>query len=591
MARAFANDDYILLAESAAFAVSPTTISTDQSSYNSGSTITVSYAGLPGNLHDWIAIAPAGSPNDSVLAFVFTNGQTSGTATFSAPAAGSYVARAFANDDYILLAESAAFTVACDDLGDDLDGSVQLHQRFHHHRHVRGVARQPPRLDRDRTGRFPQHLRPGVRLHERSDQRHRHFLCPGRRLLRGARVRQRRLHTARRERGVHRQRGAAATTISTDQSSYSSGSTITVTYAGLPGNMHDWIAIAPAGSPNTSVLAFVFTNGQTSGTATFSAPAAGTYVARAFAERRLHLLAGERGVHRRGATSATISTDQSSYTSGATITVTYAGLPGNAARLDRDRARRFPQHLRPGVRVHERSDQRHRHFHCPGQRLLRGARVRQRQLHTARRERDVHRQRGPSRDDLHGSVELRQRCHHHRDVRGVARQREGLDRDRTGRLPQHLRPAFVFTNGQTSGTATFTAPAAGSYVARAFANDDFILLAESAAFTVTAAPRRDDLHGSIDLCHRRHHHRHVRGVARQPERLDRDRTGRFPQHLRRRVRRSRSVRPAAPPPSLDPATASTWRARSPTTTTYCWPRARCSRCAATRAARSASSPR
>ena len=77
------------------------TISTNQSTYTSGATITVTYAGLPGNLHDWIAIAPAGSPNTSVLAFVFTNGQTSGTATFSAPAAGSYVARAFANDDYI----------------------------------------------------------------------------------------------------------------------------------------------------------------------------------------------------------------------------------------------------------------------------------------------------------------------------------------------------------------------------------------------------------------------------------------------------------------------------------------------------------
>jgi hypothetical protein len=112
VARAFANDDYILLAESAPFSVSVSggaTVSTDHASYAAGATVTVTYAGLPGSFHDWIAIAPAGSPNTSVVAFVFANGQTSGTATFSAPTGGTYVARAFANDDYILLAESAPF--------------------------------------------------------------------------------------------------------------------------------------------------------------------------------------------------------------------------------------------------------------------------------------------------------------------------------------------------------------------------------------------------------------------------------------------------------------------------------------------------
>jgi hypothetical protein len=94
-------------------------ISTDRSSYAPGSIVTVTYAKLPGNMHDWIAIAPAGSPNTSVLAFVFAFGQTSGTATFSAPVDGVYVARAFANDDYILLAQSAAFTV-CGDTGGTL---------------------------------------------------------------------------------------------------------------------------------------------------------------------------------------------------------------------------------------------------------------------------------------------------------------------------------------------------------------------------------------------------------------------------------------------------------------------------------------
>ena len=46
-------------------------------------------------------------------------------------------------------------------------------------------------------------------------------------------------------------------------------------------------------------------------------------------------------------------------------------------------------------------------------------------------------------------------------------------------------PTFVFTNGQTSGTATFTVSTPGLYVARAFINDSFDLAAESAPFTVS----------------------------------------------------------------------------------------------------------
>ena len=53
----------------------------------------------------------AGAPSTSYLSYVFTWGQTAGTATFDAPAVGSYVARAFPNNTYEVLAESG-FTVA-----------------------------------------------------------------------------------------------------------------------------------------------------------------------------------------------------------------------------------------------------------------------------------------------------------------------------------------------------------------------------------------------------------------------------------------------------------------------------------------------
>jgi hypothetical protein len=45
------------------------------------------------------------------------------------------------------------------------------------------------------------------------------------------------------------------------------------------------------------------------------------------------------------------------------------------------------------------------------------------------------------------------------------------------------------TNGQTSGTATITAPNfAGSYVVRVHVNGTTVVSARSAAFTVAAAP-------------------------------------------------------------------------------------------------------
>jgi hypothetical protein len=154
---------------------------------------------LPGNPKDWISLAPAGSPDTTWVAWVFTGGQISGTATFSAPhQSGSYVARAFLNNTWTRLAESASFTV-----------TVPI----------------------------------------------------------------------------------TTSTISTDQSSYAADATVTVTYAGLPGNVEDWISLAPAGSPDTTWVAWVFTGGQTSGTAIFSAPLqTGSYVARAFLNNTWTLL-------------------------------------------------------------------------------------------------------------------------------------------------------------------------------------------------------------------------------------------------------------------------------------------------------------
>jgi hypothetical protein len=114
VARTYAPNTYFVSGQSAPFDVTagPTvTLMTDMPSYTAGQTITVSWSNTPGNANDWISIAPAGSPDSTVVRWVYTGGQASGSFAFEGVTAGSYVARAFLNNQYIKLGESAAFPV------------------------------------------------------------------------------------------------------------------------------------------------------------------------------------------------------------------------------------------------------------------------------------------------------------------------------------------------------------------------------------------------------------------------------------------------------------------------------------------------
>ena len=383
VARAFSNDTFTLLAESAPFAVVPAPISTDKSSYASGSTITVTYSGLPGNPTDWIAIAAAGSANTSFVAFVYTNGQTSGTATFTAPTAGSYVARSFVNDTFTLFAESSVFTVApvvsTDSAAYATGATVTVTYAGLPGNYNDWIAIAPAGSD---NMTFLAFVYTGGQMSGTAT-----FTAPAPGSY-VARAFVNDTFTLLAESAAFTT--APAPTISTDSASYASGATITVTYSGLPGNVHDWIAIAAAGSPNTSFVAYVYTNGATSGTATFTAPAGGSFVARAFSNDTFNLIV-ESASFTVVAAPAAISTDSGSYAPGATITVTYSGLPGN----------------------------------------------------------------------MHDWIAIA--------AAGSA---------------NTSFVAWTYTNGATSGMATFPAGASGLYVARAFTNDTFDLAAESAVFTV-----------------------------------------------------------------------------------------------------------
>jgi hypothetical protein len=90
----------------------PVTISTDKSIYVLGSTITVSYAGLPGDPGDSIQLGLVTDPDNQFSAIAPTNSQMSGTATFTASLLGSLDARAYIyNGTSVTVVRSAAFMV------------------------------------------------------------------------------------------------------------------------------------------------------------------------------------------------------------------------------------------------------------------------------------------------------------------------------------------------------------------------------------------------------------------------------------------------------------------------------------------------
>ncbi|MGC4118188.1 MAG: lamin tail domain-containing protein [Myxococcales bacterium] len=115
--RYFSNNSFNLVAESPTFTVSTevhtTTVTTDKTSYYPTDAVVVNWSNAPAGSTDWIAIAPQGSDKYGLSAWMYTGGTASGSATVSMGLpVGTYVARYFKNDSYVLEAEGAAFTVA-----------------------------------------------------------------------------------------------------------------------------------------------------------------------------------------------------------------------------------------------------------------------------------------------------------------------------------------------------------------------------------------------------------------------------------------------------------------------------------------------
>jgi hypothetical protein len=330
VARAFLDDGYELIDESDPFTVaSPSAgnVTTDLPSYAVSQPIQVSWTGLPGNQNDWIAIATAGSPDTSVIAYVYTAGQAAGNTTFAGlSTAGNYVVRVFANDTYEKLGE-AAFTVTGGTFGSvstdkanySFDDNVVVTWSGLPGNANDWIAIAPQGSSATTVTRWV--YTAGVANGSFA------FEAPS---TGGTYVARAFVNDSYEIVGESAAFGVGLS-VSTSKTSYTTAEAVVVSWENLPTNQFDWVAIAPAGSSLSTVTTWVYTNGVSTGQNTFGMLAAGSYVARAFLDNSYTLLDETTPFTvAPGGGTVTVSTDAAMYTAGQDITVTWSGLPGNA---------------------------------------------------------------------------------------------------------------------------------------------------------------------------------------------------------------------------------------------------------------------
>ena len=127
---------------------------------------------------------------------------------------------------------------------------------------------------------------------------------------------------------------AQSVRITTDLRRYGSGYPVPVTFAGLPGNAADKIALAPAGSPASTITTWIYAQQQRRGTYTFGAVPDGSYVARIIENGAILAESASFAVGRVGV--ASLASDQMFYSlipNGTGVQITFAGLPASGATI------------------------------------------------------------------------------------------------------------------------------------------------------------------------------------------------------------------------------------------------------------------
>jgi len=280
-ARAYSDNSFGIIATST-FTVSGATVSTDKAIYSPGDTVQVTWAGMPGNQQDWVAVANAGAAPGQVAQWTYINGAASGTHGFTGLALGSYEAQMYFDNTNTQLATSN-FTIAAANVSIASDQTT-----YGVNAPIKLSWTGMPGNQKDWIGITPANSPPDTNIvawtyiNGVTDGS---YTFPG--LNAGDYIGRAYLNndtSVLATTGQFTVSSATVTpTISTNASNYLTNAPITVSWSGLPGNNTDWIAIAAAGSADSSVLEWQYTNGATSGSIQFNGFSAnGGYEARAY---------------------------------------------------------------------------------------------------------------------------------------------------------------------------------------------------------------------------------------------------------------------------------------------------------------------
>jgi hypothetical protein len=327
------------------------TVSVDQTSYLSTTAITVTFAGMPGNPDDWIAIAPGCSPTTTYSGWASTAGAINGTVTITAPSgAGAYVARAFPANTFSLIAESSSFPVSGYGVFTNKSSYVRGEQIILEYAGLPGNANGNPTewifiappgssattkvtsVGTDRDGNGSTAFTSAA------------ISTTGTYVARAINTATNTIQFESAPFAVTTGTVPPTPTLSPNATTYAAGATISVSYANLPDSPNGFIVLTPSlqqdynpggydlvpSTDDFEIVSKVHTNGQTSGVATFSTPGPGSYWARFLWDNTYLALGIQSPVFgvTTGSSGVTISS-QPHYSLGAQITVTYTGMPGN----------------------------------------------------------------------------------------------------------------------------------------------------------------------------------------------------------------------------------------------------------------------
>jgi hypothetical protein len=324
------------LANTAQAAIGPATVTTDQAAYHFATPVAVTYAGLDGSSSDWIAIAPQGSPLTTTTRWGFTGGGATGSKVFEGPGTGgTYVARAF-DASSVLLGESDPFTVADPTQTMATVGVTQAAYTMADPITITWTGM--PGNQQDWVAIAPQ----GFPDNNQAEWRFTMGAVSGSVTITGgfqltgfppgnyvARAYLNGTFVKVAESAVFTIGANTVPSITTTAPSYSTVDPIDVVWSNLPGNAKDWVALAPSGSPATTVTTWVYTAGAVNGNQFFNVSgtlAAGTYVARAFSNDSFTMIAESTAFLVGDATVSSISTDLATYAVGQPITISWTGL-------------------------------------------------------------------------------------------------------------------------------------------------------------------------------------------------------------------------------------------------------------------------